>query len=681
MRRLPRSSPAVAFLALLIPAALSTQGGDDVVVDAAMHHLGDDPQSDWTEAPAEPEGAPLRLEFEARANAEEATLFFRQRHVDDTWTVRINDRTLGALRREKELVERFLPIPAGTLVDGTNTFVLEGDKPTDDITFGEVRVVYATLREALDLARVTVRVADADGRPSPARVTVADRAGERVPVYFAEDLHQATREGVVYTDAGEATFEVPRGDYTVYATRGPEWSLAQADLQVVGTVAVELSLDRVVDTSGFVACDTHVHTLTFSGHGDSSVEERMVTLAGEGVELAISTDHNHNTDYAPYQARMELGAHFTPVVGNEVTTPIGHFNAFPLDPDDEVPPYELRDVVQIVDGIRARGAQVVILNHPRWPNHEDGPFGAMALDHLTGANRGLWTYPFDAVELINSTTDEEAPMLLFEDWFALLNRGERVSAVGSSDSHTVGDPVGGGRTYVSSATDDPSRIDVDAACRAIVEGRTSLSMGIFVEAEAFTAGAEGRYGMGDVVPVGDGDECRVIVNVQAPDWVRPERATLFVNGEALAEFELAPDFGSGNPGARSYDVSLDGFPRQDAWAVWVVVGEGIDGPYWPLHNDYTLGATNPIFLDLDGDGVYRSPRQTAVDLVESAKDAPFPPIDALEGSWESVAMHALDVARIRAEEDARARVLEWGELLRPVHPRAADYLDALPAVR
>mgnify|MGYP001602924364 CR=1 FL=1 len=44
--------------------------------------------------------------------------------------------------------------------------------------------------------------------------------------------------------------------------------------------------------------------------------------------------------------------------------------------------------------------------------------------------------------MINATTEEPTPMLLFRDWFALLNNGVRIFAVGSSDSHTVGEPVG-----------------------------------------------------------------------------------------------------------------------------------------------------------------------------------------------------------------------------------------------
>ena len=58
-------------------------------------------------------------------------------------------------------------------------------------------------------------------------------------------------------------------------------------------MTVPLAIRREVATPGLVACDTHVHTLTNSGHGDATIAERVVTLAGEGIELPIATDHNY----------------------------------------------------------------------------------------------------------------------------------------------------------------------------------------------------------------------------------------------------------------------------------------------------------------------------------------------------------------------------------------------------
>ena len=127
-----------------------------------------------------------------------------------------------------------------------------------------------------------------------------------------------------------------------------EWGVAKQRVVVpagpAGSQRIEpigLTMQREVATPGFVACDTHIHTLTFSGHGDSSLEERMITLAAEGVELPIATDHNHTTNDRPAKQMLGLARYFTAVSGNEVTTKVGHFNAFPLDPEAPVPDYKI----------------------------------------------------------------------------------------------------------------------------------------------------------------------------------------------------------------------------------------------------------------------------------------------------------------------------------------------------
>src|SRR5205823_953623 len=106
---------------------------------------------------------------------------------------------------------------------------------------------------------------------------------------------------------------------------------------------------KVVPTDGYVSSDTHVHTLTFSGHGDSTIAERMITLAGEGIELPIATDHNVQIDYQEWAVKLGVRKYFTPVVGNEVTTPVGHFNIFPVPAKGPLPDHKLKDWRSIAD--------------------------------------------------------------------------------------------------------------------------------------------------------------------------------------------------------------------------------------------------------------------------------------------------------------------------------------------
>src|SRR6187399_2238029 len=132
----------------------------------------------------------------------------------------------------------------------------------------------------------------------------------------------------ISSPSGSARFGLSAGRYTILAGRGFEYSLAQAEVttQAGETSTVSLKIRREVPTEGYVACDTHIHTLTHSGHGDATIEERMITLAGEGIELPIATDHNRHIDQRPFANTSCVEKYFTPVIGNEVTTPVGHFN-------------------------------------------------------------------------------------------------------------------------------------------------------------------------------------------------------------------------------------------------------------------------------------------------------------------------------------------------------------------
>src|SRR5207237_161704 len=132
---------------------------------------------------------------------------------------------------------------------------------------------------------------------------------------------------------------------TATAGRGFEYGRAAARLTLRPDDAVtrDLTVRREVPTAGYAACDPHVHTLTYSGHGDATVGERVLTLAGEGIELPIATEHNRQVDYAAAAVAHRVRQYFTPVVGNEVTTRVGHVNAFPLAAGGPLPDAEVRD--------------------------------------------------------------------------------------------------------------------------------------------------------------------------------------------------------------------------------------------------------------------------------------------------------------------------------------------------
>ncbi|RKY16504.1 MAG: hypothetical protein DRQ55_17865, partial [Planctomycetota bacterium] len=612
-------------------------------------HLGDDPTPEWSEAPEQPRAAPLVIRFEAARNADEQVLSLLQRNVNDDWSVLLNGVAIASLARHEGVQRQHYAVPADALRDGANELLFRCATTTDDVTLGDIRLHAASLAQVLDLVELSVAVHDPDGRPVPARITLLDGAGALLTVRGVSGPATAVREGLVYTDGSATALLLPRGETVLHASHGTEWSHVERSVRAGVDASVTLTLRRELDTRGWIAADTHIHTVTISGHGDSTLEERMITLAAEGVELAVASDHNHNVDYRPFQLDAGLEAWFTPVVGNEVTTPHGHFNAFPLDADDEVPLHDSTDWVALVNDMRAKGARAVILNHPRWPAFDTGPFGRFGLDQATGQRRATGTaFLFDAMELVNSTTDTVEPMVLFRDWFALLNRGERIFAVGSSDSHTVGDPVGRGRTYVRSDSDDPAALDAEALAMNIADGHSSVSLGLLIDVRS-----EGRSAMGHTVLVDD-QVVDLSVRVAAPSWARPERLALWVNGELVLERELAP------PPGQPYDVTLPlalDLPHlHDAWVVVAVFGPDAGGAWWPGSNEYTLACSNPVFLDVDGDGVWRSPREVAQARWKGAPNS----MDLVDVD-DAVALQYLELADAFYERQARQRLSQLAD--------------------
>lgn len=588
------------FVWLRLPSAVTR--GESVVVEAGYRHLGDNAKG-FDAAPGKGEGRFVEWSFQIGAYSGEATLQLEQQDVQDPWSITINGTRVATMRIAPKLEKRVYTVPAGALREGENRLRIEADKwkkdtNNDDIVVGKVTLTTAPVREALALEKVTLRVVDADtGKAIPARVTVTDTTLKLVDLWFAESERTAVRPGVLYLGERGADVEVSRGALRFHATRGAEWSMDVKEVAIsgAGTPEVKLAIRREVDTRGFVAADTHIHTYTISGHGDSTLEERMLTLAGEGVELAIATDHNHQTDYRPFQEKAELTPYFTAVTGNEVTTSHAHMNAFPLPPKGAKPDSAEKDWVKLVEDIRAKGAKVVILNHPRWS--DEAPFKWQQLDSTTGARAaGPARYPVDGIELANATSLLKDPMTLFTDWFALLNHGERFFAVGSSDSHTVGENVGQGRTYVPSTTDDPSRIDVDGACSEFVRGTTTIGLGIFCDVKVQKTARPGSM----VRP--EGERIGASLRVAAPGWIRPRTARIFVNGHLALETRVPAEDGKPTDVTMELDVPV---PSHDAYLVCVVIGDGVSGPWWKTEYPYTLAATNPVWLDADGDGKFR----------------------------------------------------------------------------
>ena len=88
---------------------------------------------------------------------------------------------------------------------------------------------------------------------------------------------------------------------------------------------------RVVDTTGFVSADHHVHLIN-SPDSTVSKDERIVTMLAEGVDYFVASDHDFKTDLTADVAALGASSLIKTGISNEITYfDSGHFGAYPLD--------------------------------------------------------------------------------------------------------------------------------------------------------------------------------------------------------------------------------------------------------------------------------------------------------------------------------------------------------------
>lgn len=331
-------------------------------------------------------------------------------------------------------------------------------------------------------------------------------------------------------------------------------------------------------------------------------------------------------------------------------------------------------MLEVASRCLAAGSNMVRqINHPR--GSFQGYFGRIGLDlsllgspNEVSADPSIFRMPdgadlfdaasFDVIEIANGGEIDKAATVM-NDWFGFLNRGYRKAGSAVSDTHTeVIDPGGYSRTWVKTATDSPQVAHTDAAfpdayAKSLNEGRVVAGLGAFVTAKATSGSATGN--IGELMKVTSGS-VSLAVTVQSPEWSTWKRVDVFVNPVVYANTDdvaytnfgglgpvktycnstdddgtcrnLSTYTGSFVPTLKSVSSSNAAAKRreanltipltlsQDAWVV-VVVWDGSAHVYGN-YGDNTMGFTNPIYLDVNGNGVFDAPCKDYV-----GKECPF----------------------------------------------------------
>ncbi len=248
---------------------------------------------------------------------------------------------------------------------------------------------------------ISATVFDTTGQPIPAKMTVVGsyipQPGKSTHEYLfdlAAGEEWRTSEFVDYDDndlsprrfieaidfadaSGSVQTRVPPGKYTVYFSRGTEYELDSHEIEIKpGNVAtISATLRRSVIPTGYMNGDFHMHAM---GSIDSGLDynTRVISIAAEGVDLVVASDHNYISDYEPYIISNGLKPWLKSVIGLELTTfEAGHFNGFPIQRDissmsrgsmqwQDKAPQELFDLLRESGSISPEKT-IIQINHPR----------------------------------------------------------------------------------------------------------------------------------------------------------------------------------------------------------------------------------------------------------------------------------------------------------------------------
>jgi hypothetical protein len=333
---------------------------------------------------------------------------------------------------------------------------------------------------------------------------------------------------------GVGTWHLLLGPYKV-APRGCDWTVEiWFDPGIAEPPRVESALrpgdapPMPVAREGWIRGDLHCHTLY--SDGDSWPAEMLHAAAEAGLDFLGVTDHNN----VRHQRAYGLGGDGLPLVipGVEVTTYGGHWNAWGTDRWWEFREPEARAVEATMREAAAAGA-VVCVNHPKplgppWEYTDVGGFHAVE----------VWNGPWVRLNSI---------ALAF--WEDRLRRGERITAVGGSDTHYLKTPdpdprhsvrLGAPTTFVE-VGERPTVVSILAALR---EGRSFVSASprgpqLYLTPEPARAGRV-------LVEARDGEGCALVLfsdagaihgaAVDSPAWdfsIEVPRDTLYLRAQLV----------------------------------------------------------------------------------------------------------------------------------------------------
>ena len=456
-------------------------------------------------------------------------------------------------------------------------------------------------------SRLRYEIRNASGRLSAGRLTFVGNDDTETPK-FGPPFSGTGAGNTILSITGKGSTPIRPGNYTIYVTKGPEFQRYETGLSIQegATASLKITLERAFTTKGFIAADLHQHAAPSLDSGVPP-EARVRANIVEGVEVMVGTDHNTVFDYLPLIKKLQATPLITSILGTEATShSVGHFNAFPLNLDPNAPRGGMRNPEgftpqEISDYLRVRVGEgqspFVQINHPR--AERNGYFNLFRFDPRSGsAGSPKFSLDFDGLEIPGLGRERERDQLL-EDWYALLRRGKKITATGSSDTHSVRlHPGGWPRTYVCANPDKVRAFQTSRFRDSLKTGCATISAGPFLTIRSDTTE------MGGVARARRG-RFNLQVELQAAPWIQTNSLEIIVDGKVEVKKELE------SKKVERFKKRLRLRCQTDCFVLAKVSGTKSLRPVIEVKEGLVpkpFAVTNPIFVDADGDGKYTRPR-------------------------------------------------------------------------
>ena len=432
--------------------------------------------------------------------------------------------------------------------------------------------------------------------PAPARLTVAATGPDGGPIPFRAS---AWRDGGskherrhVVSLGDPLDLLLPAGAWQLWVTHGPTWSWHHAVLELAPgqEQGVEATLNPVVDTTGWVAADLHVHAQQ-SPDSDVPPARRLIGAVAEGLGYVVSTEHDFIANYADVAEALGVTDRLIVRPGVEVSTMhLGHFNFWPATERPELSgqgaprwfDHTADSLLALLHEPQTEGATPLVqCNHPEFASGYAAFFDVVSpLDTPTPPA----LLACDLLEVVNGFASEDTADVL-AIWSELHARGVRLTATGTSDSHETAGFVGNPRTWVYIGDAPANAQTVEAALR---EGHAVASSGPFLELHLLGAGDD---------PAGPGDtldsagEVTAQIRVSAPEWMALGTVHVVVGAAEvhLEDLSAVP----AAEGARKWALDL---PLTVAPGDFVFVWHDPVAPVPPGTHQPGWTVTNPVFI-------------------------------------------------------------------------------------